>query len=364
MNEKLENLVANISYKNYELMINGAFFSTIISEVVKKSMLTDSLAIKSFNYVSAALYAFLVFSRLENYTKEMVTIKSAYGEVLDNYANLMNKFDLNNPIQISTMHANMVEDGYLSVNNKFKFDRKNVYDYNGINGANIINGHGVCRHYAALLSDLLNRMNIDAFNLTVCFPDYGLSIELLKNQVGQTREEIYANIRKYFINPDYANQIMEALDKLMEDNKKEFKVTLFNQKEKNIIKRILGNHAICFAVQNGYGYYLDPTMKRIYTMKSDDFGILCDDNIEEVKIKLFLSFLLNNKCVFDKMHGQVLNDYPSEDRETINMLVDDANKLYQENLDVCNQFYQENEEKYQTIAHNLSLLKTNIKSRK
>lgn len=362
MNEKLKEIVSNISYKNYNRLESGTFWVALLFNIADDYVKSGIL--KGFNYATVGLYAYLVFSRLENHTKELTAINSAYNEIIDNYAKFMKEMELTNPIQIGTMHANMVEDGYLSLNNKFEFDRKNVYDSNGLCGVNIINGHGVCRHHASLLTDVLNKMEIDAFNLVVCFPDYGLNIKILDDEVGQTREEIYANIRKYFVDADDANQILEAIDEIKRIKNSELEVSLFSQKEKNIFKRIIGNHAICFAVQNGYGYYLDPTMQRIYHMIPDDFGVLCDDNIEEIKTKLLFSRLLNSRDIYDKMYTKFLNDYNSEDRETTCRLVDETTKLYEDNRDICDKFYDDNKEIYQSVSHNLSLLKTNIISRR
>lgn len=160
MDEKLKEIVSKISYKNYELIRIGSFWSTILTSAIDNQVLTDNIAIEGLKYSLAGLYGFLVFSRIENYTKEISAIKSTYGEIIDNYVKFMRDFNLNNPIQISTMHANMVEDGYLSINKKFEFDGKMVYDVNGLGPTNIMDGHGVCRHYAALLSDVFLIMDL------------------------------------------------------------------------------------------------------------------------------------------------------------------------------------------------------------
>lgn len=359
MDEKIKEIVSNISYSNYGLVRSGAFWSAFLTNIANGYL--NNIPLYGFTYTTAVLYVFLVFSRLENHTKELTAIRSAYSDVLDNYAKLMHDLGLSNPIQIGTMHTNMVEDGYLSINNEFKFNRDNVYDYKGIYGTNIINGHGVCRHNASLLSDLLNKMEIDAFNLAVCFPDYALSIEILDGEVGQTRDEIYATVRKYFIDPNAVDQIVEALDEIIKSNGAGIKVSLSCKEEKNILKRVLGNHAICFAEQNGHGYYLDPTMKRIYYMDSEEFGILRDENIERLNMKLYSSCILNNLSTFEKMYGKVLNDNPSDYRAT--RLVDETTLLYENNRDICEQFYRDNEEIYRNIVHNLSYLKANHRSR-
>lgn len=361
MDKKLQEIIGNISYKNYELLKGGSFFTALLLSIINSN---DNIIVKGVNYASLCLYLLLSFSGLEKYTQDMITIKSSYGEVLNNYSNLMKEFGLDNPVQISTMHSNMVEDGYLSVNKNFEFERKNVYDYKDISGTNIINGHGVCRHYVAFLTDLLNTMNIEAFNLGVCFPNYGISIELLDNKTGQTREEIYAKVRQYFLDPDDANQIMKVFDEVNRESGKEFIINLFAQKEKSILKRMIGNHAICLAVKDEYSYYLDPTMRRVYAMKPNDSYGLSDENIDDINIRKLVSYLLNGRDMFNKMSHQLKKNYPSEDRERVIEMMNDTTKLYKENRDVCEKFYQDNEESYQGIAHNLSLLNTNIRTRK
>lgn len=363
MDEKLKEIVSKISYKNYELIRIGSFWSTILTSAIDNQVLTDNIAIEGLKYSLAGLYGFLVFSRIENYTKEISAIKSTYGEIIDNYVKFMRDFNLNNPIQISTMHANMVEDGYLSINKKFEFDGKMVYDVNGLGPTNIMDGHGVCRHYAALLSDVLNAVGIDAFNLCVYFPVYVPTINLIDDKVGQSKEEICEIVRHYLFNPYDVKQIMEVVEKIMGVNSKRVEISLCNQKQKNIIKRIFGNHVICFAIQNGYSYYLDPTMRRIYHMDPDNLGKLCDYNVENINIKLLSSYFFNDSDLFEKMYKQVVNYYPTEEQDIINKLVQETTKIYEDNQDVCNKFYQENEENYQSISHNLSILKRSVKSK-
>lgn len=301
---------------------------------------------------------------MRNNTKEFVIIRENYSRILDNYSKLLEKFDLDNPVQISTMFSNMVEDGYLSVDKTFKFDRLNVYDYSGLGGTNIINGHGVCRHYSAFLTDILHNKDIDAVNLGVCFPDYGFHIELFDEKRRQTREEIYQIARKYFINSVNCDQLMDVIDRLVKENNKGIEVGIFEQKEKNIIKRILGNHAITFAYQKGVGYYLDPTMQRIYTLKEDGQYKLCDEGIEEIAIKIPISAFLNKNKSYKIINRHILNSSPSLARSDINGLVNNTYGLYQDNRDICEEFYRDNVDSYKEIAENLKLLKINFRSRR
>lgn len=178
MSEEIYKIVNSISYKNYELLKTELFWTSVVSNEINKRAFCDSALGDGITLCILGAYIFLAFSKVRNNTKEFVIIRENYSRILDNYSKLLEKFDLDNPVQISTMFSNMVEDGYLSVDKTFKFDRLNVYDYSGLGGTNIINGHGVCRHYSAFLTDILHNKDIDAVNLGVCFPDYGFHIEL------------------------------------------------------------------------------------------------------------------------------------------------------------------------------------------
>lgn len=362
--DKKYKVIRGMKYTNYELLLAGSFWGSVISNSVNKHLFNDSYLGDGVSLTLISVYIFLSFSKAKYYTKEFLAIKEYYSKIIENYSKFLDELELSNPVSISSMFSNMVEDGYLSVDKTFNFDRRKVYDYSRFGGVNIINGHGVCRHYASLLTDILNNRNIEAINLGVCFPDYKFSIELLDDKtLGQSREEIYKTVRNFFINPDDCRQLMQVFDQFRSECDKGISVGISEEKDKNIILRMLGNHAITFAYQDGLGYYLDPTIGRIYTRNLDSFS-LCDDSVKCIPIKLPLSGLINGINHSDPFYRHLLSNPPSLERGEINELIISSDKLYRDNIDMCESFYEDNKDYYKEVAENLKTLRVNFRTRK
>lgn len=225
-------------------------------------------------------------------------IEDLYQEFLINYNKLNKIFDLNNPIEIYTMFNFLLRDGYLSVDKKFEFSKEALKSSSILDGPIVITGKAVCRHTCGMLTDILNSYGIESYNLGVCTKK-GVALK--------------------------------------------FKI-------KDIMERILGNHVITFAVSDENSYYLDPTKKQIYRLRENEKNILYNDIYDNISIKLLSLDILNDEMFCSIIKEQLSQKYPSVTREEEEKMIEQTIDKYNGNMDVFEQFYNDNRELYKDIS--------------
>ena len=209
---------------------------------------------------------------MESKYKELLDeIKEFYDYVLNETIELMNIYNCKSTLEIYCLF-NMVNSNLIKEDEYFKllYSKEMVYskelEEENIRGIQTILNGGVCRHRAAMLSDIYRKMNIDSVVL------YGLSETLLKfNYTGSLNKQVADKL--------YVNDILK---KLSEGAKiTDFKKTLKKRKisyrvsdvhddyyiNNHIRKR--PNHAIVMAGCDKR-YYLDPMNDLTYYKDSED----------------------------------------------------------------------------------------------
>jgi len=83
-----------------------------------------------------------------------------YDKFVTSIANLFEKLQIKNPLEIAVLYNYILEKGYLSKDSKYKYHIFKNEDelYHELLGTRITTGYGVCRHNASLLTDILNKM--------------------------------------------------------------------------------------------------------------------------------------------------------------------------------------------------------------
>lgn len=313
-NELLKNIINNIDYKTYIKIQKIIKFSGV--GLFSLSATTDS----KFSDLCKALSLMIVIygetlSREREFTSDYNKIKIEYQEIVKNY-NKMNKlFNLNDPIEIYTMFNHLLYNGYLSVNKKFEYYKKEN-DIDSKLGVNIITGQGVCRHISSLLTDILNDYGIEAYNLIVYI---------------SKEKEISLK----------GNDVIELVKKLINTiQEKRFE--------------IYGNHAISYAFYDNKSYYLDSTNKFIGTMDQNK-TIICDNYKFVPKFKMLK--YINDKNQYLKVKQRIIDSYPSISKEEEKILIDKTINICDDNKDIFEKFYNENKEIYQEINAKVLKLK-------
>ena len=125
------------------------------------------------------------------------------------------------------------------------------------------------------------------------------------------------------------------------------------------LKRKLGNHAITFSVKDGKSYYLDSTQVRIYRMSEDDKNVLYDDEYDSIPIKLWSSISLNGSKDYLRISEKLSQQYPSITREKEKQIIRQTIIDCKNNMDIFEQFYNENGDLYNDISSKLLKIKNN-----
>lgn len=244
---------------------------------------------------------------LEENQKTIQEIEKLYQEFLDNYYNLNNIFNFNNQIQIYTLYKKLLLDGYLSKDKTFNFrnDLQNETTKK-LYGTKIFTGYACCRHISAMLCDILNNLNIPSCTVHVYFPD--------------STDDYLIKDEKTLIN--YQNQ----------------KIFL------ELLKKIIGNHAITYSYQNEKNYFLDASCNDIYELNKSKKNILTSiDN-------------KNNTPIFIKKTTEGYN-FPIKkitkknniSYDEVQLFANEVKNIYHNNIDIFEHFYNENQEIYKNI---------------
>lgn len=294
----------------------------------------------------------------EKYTKDIIKIKELYNEFIEKY-NMLNKtFSLNNPVEIYTMFNYLLNKGYLSKDKIFNFKNDKEHVNGGIYGARILTGNGVCRHTASLLTDILSSYDIEAYNLRVCLniPKINICAYVIDEEK-YTLEELIEFAKEITSDEESLEYIINFIKKEVIDNKENIELSYKKTNSANIIRRILGNHLITTAYQNNKVYFLDPTHEKIYR-KNQNRIELSDKEYGIILIKRDFDNFFNskeeNKCLKRKLKEK----YSSETEEDIKRMVDKIQILCSQNIDIFEQFYQNNSELYYEITDKMKKIRT------
>lgn len=104
--------------------------------------------------------------RREVNTSDLQEIKKLYNQFITNVSDFSKKLNFNDPVSLFTMYQFMYRNGYVSKDNKSKYDI-DMKDFSSLNGVDVIRGTGVCRSYASFLTDLFNERGMYSSNLLV-----------------------------------------------------------------------------------------------------------------------------------------------------------------------------------------------------
>jgi hypothetical protein len=333
-----------------------SFFATLFNDFYLKQ---DFLANNSVDFLAGVILFSDVLLSLSNgkaYTNDVVQIRELYGEFIKNYNKLNKLFDLNDPIQIHVMFNFLLKNGFLSCDKKYDFSGDGVKDLNEISGANIICGRGVCRHVAAMFSDILNDYGIFSGVLGVYLRNCSFKVNYLDLKK-YTKEELCDWVHTYINDKGYSEVLMNMIDVLVDIKGENIEFDIKYEDEKNFLLRVLGNHAITYAFKDEKSYFLDPTQNRIYRMY--DSNKLCDVNGEAL-IKFMLLNVHNSlKCSLD-VRKKVLEHYPSILKQDEVKMILDTLKICRSNIDIFESFYKDNCELYSDVSNKMLKIRSSI----
>ena len=214
----------------------------------------------------------------------------------------------------------------------------------------------VCRHISAMLTDILNNYGIESSQLGVYSMDYSVNINILE-QPKYTKEELVNWVQTHITDEQTYSIVMKFIEELVDKRGQSIELSTEMVEDKNILKRKVGNHAITFSVKDGKSYYLDPTQTRIYRVRENDKNVLYDDEYDKVPIKLLSSIVLNDSKDYLRMREMLSQQYPSVTREEEKQMIEQTIMKCNGNMDIFEQFYNENSELYTDISSKVLKIK-------
>lgn len=359
-NNKFKQFCGSIDYNTYNKIQSILGISSVGMTLTNDLILSQypilNSSVDALTYLSIAAYLGLAWSNGKNYTRDIKQIRSLYQEFITNYNKLNKVFDLNDPIQIHTMFNYLLYKGYLSIDKNFEFLNKKERDINVLYGTNVIAGKAVCRHISAMLTDILNDYGIESSQLGVYSMDYSVNINILE-QPKYTKEELVNWVQTHITDEQTYSIVMKFIEELVDKRSQSIELSTEMIEDKNILKRKVGNHAITFSVKDGKSYYLDPTQTRIYRMRENDKNVLYDDEYDRVPIKLLPSIVLNNFKDYLRMREKLSQQYPSVTREEEKQMIERTINDCKNNIDIFEQFYNENSDLYSDISSKVLRIK-------
>lgn len=161
--------------------------------------------------IPSAILVSLGFSMIGSYIGTFIKIKDElstideiqkiYDEIIRHYSKLNKIFDFNNPVEILALYVYAVEKGYLSLHHNFEYrqtDDDLKKEILGLSGVEIILGHGVCRHFSAMLNDIFKESGVDSKKCYVFLAGVGKKNLYISNHVIVTTEK---NGLTYLLDP-------------------------------------------------------------------------------------------------------------------------------------------------------------------
>lgn len=332
----------------------SCFVDTALSILGTSIPVSDGfmLSVNIYSFAAALTYLSMNLFHGIDYTREIKQIKYLYQEFITNYNKLNRIFNLNNPVEINTMFSYLVNEGYLSTGKKFNFSERHTKDIRSIMGANVMAGGSVCRHISTMLTDILNDYNIVSGTLIVHAKKCHTSIKTSDKQK-YTSKELLNMLRANIEDVRIIESLTKVIEALSANDALDFEIK--TEKEKNIFKKILGNHAITYAYMDGKSYYLDPTNDTIYR----PVGKVLTDFEYNIVLKKNLSIILNKYSQYANMKKKINQNLPSIDIEEQKKFRTQTLDTCKNNTDIFENFYKENEELYKETSNLVLSLKRN-----
>lgn len=359
-NNKFKQFCGSIDYNTYNKIQSIFGFSSVGMGLTNDLILSQypilNSSVGALASLSLAAYLGLAWSYGKDYTRDIKQIRSLYQEFITNYNKLNKAFDLNDPIQIHTMFNYLLYKGYLSIDKNFEFSNKEARDIKGLYGTNVITGKAVCRHISAMLTDILNNYGIESNQLGVYLMAYVINVNNLE-QPKYTKEELVNWTQTHIINEQAYNEVMKVIEESVDKKGQSIELSAEITEDKNILARKVGNHAITFSVKDGKSYYLDPTQTRIYRVRENDKNVLYDDEYDSVPIKLWSSISLNGSKDYLRISEKLSQQYPSVTREEEKQMIEQTITDCKNNMDIFEQFYNENSDLYGDISSKVLTIK-------
>ena len=244
-----------IKSKNIRMIADASWAISAFGPWFSPPELKPYMSIGLLAYFGLTMYRNLAIDGSINKNKEYLEFQKIYSEVLDNMVNLSKSLDNKTAMEHYALYRGLLEYRMLSCSQSDNIYHDSYYEP-FIAPEFTLNGHGVCRHQAAMGCDFYSKLGIEN-QFEVChlstdtsvLPDFdavSYSMEkLILDAKNDGREEYVALF----------NEFLEEINDIKENIKKGA-----SNKKKNS-----NNHAIIKVNDNDRTYFLDTAQKTFYT---------------------------------------------------------------------------------------------------
>lgn len=183
MAKNLELISDYYKYEFYPRIFTSIGAVSVLLGATHFSVHSNTLVSFGFGIIGSCIANFI---NLKDDLSTINEIQKIYDEIIRHYSKLNRIFDFNNPVEIFALYVYAVEKGYLSFHHNFEHGQTDAdveKEISGLSGVEIILGHGVCRHFSAMLNDIFKESGVDSKKCYVFLAGIGKKNLYIPNHV-------------------------------------------------------------------------------------------------------------------------------------------------------------------------------------
>ena len=319
-----------IKSKNFRKMAHAAWAIGVFGPwITPVPELKPVIGLGVYAYLALSLYRNFAIDNAVYDNVEYKEFQKIYNEVLGDMVNLSKTLDNKSIMEHFALYNYLIDSDYLSCKNS---DNKyhDVFYEPTLAPEYTLNGHGICRHQAAMGNDFFTELGFEN-NFEVCY----LSRDL-KNSVELT-------VIVSFL--DSLAESFEAEGRFEEAKKVRHDIEIFKTLNDDVLdeepkKKVKINHAIIKVNDDINTYLLDTAQRTFYTSSGYDPNVYLDYKGKKVDI---------GKDLRDrKAYNKISPIIPTKDLLPIDTLRDeyvDSLIKIEDNVDLIKKFNKENQDK-------------------
>ncbi len=322
-----------VERKNVRVLANASWAISAFGPLISPAPeITPYFSIGSLAFIGLTLYKYLVVDKAIDNNTEFNEFRKIYNEVLDDMVNLSKSIDNKSAIEHYALYQYIINHNLLSCKESDNLFHDIVYD-GGMFPGYTLNGHGVCRHQAAMGANFFEKLGFDN-NFEACrfSRDYSVDtdLDLIRKMFEKELEEAKEKGSKEDI----------TLCKMLLDSVYETIEELNSQDDKKDKNKNKNNHAVIKVNEGENTYFFDTMQRTFYTASGYNPNILQDYKGKQINIGV----ALKDKKHFNKISPVIPTNNLLPIGEIRKEYIDSMVKLAN-NVDVVRKFNKENQDK-------------------
>ena len=287
--------------------------------------------------VGLGVYAYLVLSLYRNFAidnavydnVEYKEFQKIYNEVLGDMVNLSKTLDNKSIMEHYALYNYLIDSDYLSCKNSDNKYHDVFYEPN-LAPEYTLNGHGVCRHQAAMGNDFFTELGFEN-NFEVCY----LSKDLNNSDKLTIIVSFLDNLAESF---EAEGKFEEA--KIVRHDIEIFNTLKDDELDEGPKKKVKNNHAIIKVNDDINTYLLDTAQRTFYTSSGYDPNVYLDYKGKKVD----MGKDLRDRKAYNKISPTIITKDLLSIQELRNKYQDSTLKVV-DNIDLIKKFNKENQDK-------------------